>query len=155
MMSSIYVSGECDMGVSDEQIKEFVDRNRDLIESLIELQKDAAVSAADAGRSMAHDAYESTEHVRHKVKDALEQQYNVFMDPSIQKHFMAMGLEFIAAMSEIIARSPLPDCFKGPGCSDCKGDECSLSDACRRKPQTGAATEPKVQTGKVDVVVED
>ncbi|MCL2296321.1 MAG: hypothetical protein FWC29_04480 [Methanomassiliicoccaceae archaeon] len=47
-----------------------------------------------------------------KAKDTAQEVYNAFTDPEVQRHFMAMGMEFMMAMSALMSAMPFPDQMK-------------------------------------------
>lgn len=98
---------------TDQEFEEFVNRNRDLIERMIELQKGAAEGMADAERDIAREAYGYTRGFadagRNHIEDMMRSMFATFTDPEVQRHFMNMGMEFMMGMSAIAERAPMPD----------------------------------------------
>jgi hypothetical protein len=135
------------MGFSDEEINEFVRENRALIEKMMERSKDDAADLADAGRKAAHEALDEAGRARDKMEDAARQTYNMLMDPEVQRHFIAMGMELLAGVSAMIAKAPIPDKFKE---SAADVEDNVKKTACAKNENCTAAT--KMQ--KVQVVVE-
>ena len=100
------------MGFTDDEIDEFVRENRALIEKMMERWKDETEDVAGAGRKAAHDAYDEAERTKGRIEEAAKQTYDMFMDPEVQKHFIAMGMELLAGISAMISKAPIPDRFK-------------------------------------------
>ena len=161
-------------GYSEEEFQSFIKQNRDLIERMMSLQKQAAVETLSAGREIAHEAVGSAVDTADKAKEKTEEfvktTYNMFTDPEVQKHFMTMGMEFMAGMSSMFQKAPMPEFVKDAAGgveknwkqSACKNnDECARRKASRQKvnievdpqPAKTEAAEPK--TGSVEIVVTD
>lgn len=135
---------------TEEEIQEFVARNRELIESIMRLQRDGAVEAAAATRDVAKEAityaHDSADEAKARAEDFARSTYNMFMDPEVQRHFMTMGMEFVLGVSAMMQKAPIPDFVK-----DAAGttEKSFRSSACRANEDCGAR---KVQ--KVDINTE-
>lgn len=161
-------------GYSDEEFQSFIKQNRDLIERMMSLQKRAAVETLSAGREITHEAVgaaaDTAERAREKTVEFVKTTYSMFTDPEVQKHFMTMGMEFMAGMSAMMQKAPMPDFVKdaaGGVEQNWKQSACKNNDECARKrsskqkvnievdpkpAETGSA-EPKA--GAVEIVVTD
>ena len=130
-------------GYSEEEFQSFIKQNRDLIERMMSLQKQAAVETLSAGREIAHEAVGSAVDTADKAKEKTEEfvktTYNMFTDPEVQKHFMAMGMEFMAGMSSMFQKAPMPEFVKdaaGGVEKNWKQSACKNNDECARKKAT-------------------
>ena len=130
-------------GYSEEEFQSFIKQNRDLIERMMSLQKQAAVETLSAGREIAHEAVGSAVDTADKAKEKTEEfvktTYNMFTDPEVQKHFMTMGMEFMAGMSSMFQKAPMPEFVKdaaGGVEKNWKRSACKNNDECARKKAT-------------------
>ena len=130
-------------GYSEEEFQSFIKQNRDLIERMMSLQKQAAVETLSAGREIAHEAVGSAVDTADKAKEKTEEfvktTYNMFTDPEVQKHFMTMGMEFMAGMSSMFQKAPMPEFVKdaaGGVEKNWKQSACKNNDECARKKAT-------------------
>ena len=130
-------------GYSEEEFQSFIKQNRDLIERMMSLQKQAAVETLSAGREIAHEAVGSAVDTADKAKEKTEEfvktTYNMFTDPEVQKHFMTMGMEFMAGMSSLFQKAPMPEFVKdaaGGVETNWKQSACKNHDECARKKAT-------------------
>jgi hypothetical protein len=145
------------MGYSDEELDLFIKSNRELIERMTELQKDTAVSIAGVSKDLTHQAAKAALDTKDLAKSVTEQTYNMFMDKEVQKHFVAMGLEFIACVAAMMSKAPLPDFIKESAAdaqSNLKSTACGMNDQCaaknmRQKVEVTVA-EPE-NDGRIDV----
>ena len=130
-------------GYSEEEFQSFIKQNRDLIERMMSLQKQAAVETLSAGREIAPEAVGSAVDTADKAKEKTEEfvktTYNMFTDPEVQKHFMTMGMEFMAGMSSMFQKAPMPEFVKdaaGGVEKNWKQSACKNNDECARKKAT-------------------
>jgi len=114
---------------------------------MMEKSKGEAADIADYGRKAAHEARDEAGHAKEKAEEIAKETYNMIMDPDVQRHFMAMGMEFLAAISAMIAKAPIPDKFK-ESASDVEDN--LKKTACAKNENCTAATRMQ----KVEVVVE-
>ena len=153
-------------GYSEEEFQSFIKQNRDLIERMMSLQKQAAVETLSAGREIAHEAVGSAVDTADKAKEKTEEfvktTYNMFTDPEVQKHFMTMGMEFMAGMSSMFQKAPMPEFVKdaaGGVEKNWKQSACKNNDECARKKATNevdpqpAKTESKPES--TEIVITD
>lgn len=129
---------------TEEEFRDFVEKNRDLIEKIMLLQKEGVIEVASAGRDAAHEAEKAAEEAKRKAEDFAKATYSMFTDPEVQRHFMAMGMELFMGVSAMMQKAPLPDFIKDAA----EGTEKSWkSSACRANDECGA--KPHMQ--KVDI----
>lgn len=102
--------------INEEELQDFVKQNKDLIARMMELQKGAAIEVASAGRDIARDVVVASEQRIDAAKDRSEEfarsVYSMFTDPEVQKHFMAMGMEFMMGLGAMMQKAPMPDFMK-------------------------------------------
>ena len=97
------------MAGTEEEFQDFVAKNRDLIEKIMVLQKEGVIEVASAGRDAAHEAAHVVDDARVRAEDFAKATYSMFMDPEVQKHFMAMGMELFMGLSAMMQKAPVPD----------------------------------------------
>lgn len=136
----------------DEEFEDFVRKNRDLIERMIELQKGSVHDFADAEKAIAVEAYsqarDAADRGRVRTEDALRAAISTITDPEVQRHFMNMGLEFFMGMSALMQRAPMPDAVR----EGISSTELNMRDAaCRSNDGCAARSAPK----KVDINIAD
>lgn len=136
---------------TEEEIQKFVSENRELIESIMRLQREGVVEATSAARDATKEAvafaHDSADAARARAEDFGRAAYSMFMDPEVQRHFMTMGMEFMLGLSAMMQRAPIPDFVKDTAGST---ERTFKSAACRANEDCGAR---KVQ--KVDINVKD
>ncbi len=98
---------------SEEEFEAFVARNRDLIENLMAMQKDAAGEFVNKERALAKDVYTYSRGFADQGKVHAEEiarsVFGALTDPEVQRHVMNMGMEFFMAMSALMSKVPAPD----------------------------------------------
>ena len=154
-------------GYSEEEFQSFIKQNRDLIERMMSLQKEAAINTAAAGREITHDvidtAVDSMDKAKEKTEEFVKTTYNRFTDPEVQKHFMTRGMEFMAGMSSLMQKAPMPDFVKDAAGgvesnwkqSACKNnDECAAKRARAQKVKIETDPEPSADKSK-EIVITD
>lgn len=128
---------------SEQEFEDFVARNRDLIERMIQLQKGAATEFVGAERELAREAYGYArgyaDRGRTRTEDAIRGAYNAFTDPEVQRHFVNMGMEFFMGMSALMERAPMPDAVR----DGYRTAEESVRDAACRSRDCGRRTQPQ------------
>ncbi|MBQ8180238.1 MAG: hypothetical protein IJ026_07380 [Candidatus Methanomethylophilaceae archaeon] len=166
-------------GFDEEEFQRFVKQNRDLIERMMALQKEAVkgvvTDAASMGRDLTHDAVslasettgkmrESADATKEKAEEFARTTYGMFTDPTVQKHFMTMGMEFMMGLSAMMQKAPMPDFMKDAASgmeqnwkqSACRNnDECAARKAKARKVNIDVDTQPETKTGAQEIVVTD
>ncbi len=124
---------------TEEEIQRFVSQNKELIESIMRLQKEGAVEAASMTRQAAKEvvsfAEDSADSARVHAEEFAKSAYAMFMDPEVQRHFMTMGLEFFLGVSAMMQRAPIPDFVKETAGST---EKTFRSAACRTNEDCGA-----------------
>ncbi len=136
---------------TEEEIRRFVSENKALIESMMQLQREGMTEAASVARDSAKDAAafmkDSAEDAMSRAEDLAKATFGMFTDPEVQRHFVAMGLEFMMGLSAMMQKAPIPDFMKDS--ADSAGKAVRTA-ACRANEDCGAR---KVQ--KVDINVDD
>lgn len=131
---------------TEEEIQAFVSQNRELIESMMRLQREGAVEAVSAARDAARDASsharDAAEEARARAEEFAKATYGMFMDPEVQRHFMTMGMEFVLGVSAMMQRAPMPD-FMKEGVSST--ERTFRSSACRANEDCGVRKVQKVE----------
>ena len=113
------------MAGTEEEFQDFVAKNRDLIEKIMVLQKEGVIEVASAGRDAAHEAAHVVDDARVRAEDFAKATYSMFMDPEVQKHFMAMGMELFMGLSAMMQKAPVPDFVREAACK--ANDQCGRS----------------------------
>lgn len=135
---------------TEEEIQKFVSENKELIESIMRLQREGVVEATSAARDATKEAvvfaHDSADAARARAEDFGRAAYSMFMDPEVQRHFMTMGMEFMLGLSAMMQKAPIPDFVKETAGNTEKNFK---SAACRANEDCGAR---KVQ--KVNINVE-
>lgn len=80
--------------VTDKDIDRFVSDNKELIERMMSIQKDNAELA------------------KRKGEELIAIVFKAFLDPDVQRHFMASGFEILAGLTSLVHASPTPDFIK-------------------------------------------
>ena len=155
------------MAYNEEEFQHFVKQNRSLIEQMMNLQREAAASALQTGRTITHEvadtAKETMDSARAKTEEFVSTTYNMFTDPQVQKHFMTMGMEFMMGLSEMMQKAPMPDFMKDAASgmeqnwkqSACKNnDECAARRAKARKVDINVDPQPEASEPK-EIVITD
>ncbi|MDR0309931.1 MAG: hypothetical protein LBH88_04160 [Candidatus Methanoplasma sp.] len=105
---------------TDPDLEKFFRENREMIdrlfkeekermEKLFKEEKESFKNAFDEQRARAE---EFAEKKKAKAKETAQEAFNAFTDPEVQRHFMAMGMEFMMAMNALMRAMPFPDTFK-------------------------------------------
>ena len=137
------------MAYNEEEFQHFVKQNRSLIEQMMNLQREAAASALQTGRTITHEvadtAKETMDSARAKTEEFVSTTYNMFTDPQVQKHFMTMGMEFMMAVTAMMQNAPTPD-FMKESVEDVgrtwKRTSCSMNDECEARKPSKVTIEP-------------
>ena len=80
--------------VTDKDIDRFVSDNKEIIERMMSIQKDNAEMAKRNGEEL------------------IATVFKAFLDPDVQRHFMASGFEILAGLTSLVHASPTPDFIK-------------------------------------------
>jgi len=101
---------------TNEEIDRFVADNRELIERMMNLQKENFERSAELAKEFAEEAFDTTvkaaELARKQSEDLFKATYATIASPVVQKHFMEASLEFLAGLTAMVEASPIPDCMK-------------------------------------------
>ena len=135
------------MAGTEEEFQEFVAKNRELIEKIMVLQKEGVIEVASAGRDAVHDAAHAADAARDRAEEFAKATYSMFMDPEVQKHFMAMGMELFMGLSAMMQKAPVPDFVREAAGSTERNWKDS---ACKANDQCGRAKVQKVEINRDD-----
>ncbi len=136
---------------TEEKFRDFVEKNRDLIEKIMILQKDGVIEIASIGREATREAAVSADAAKQRTEDFARAVYSVFTDPEVQRHFMAMGMEFFMGLSAMMQKAPVPDFVKktvGSTERAWKSSACRANDECGAKGQRMHKVEVNVEQPK-------
>ncbi|MDR1954857.1 MAG: hypothetical protein LBP82_02760 [Candidatus Methanoplasma sp.] len=111
---------EKDKRYIDPELEKFFKENKEMIERLFKEEKDrmerlfreekeSFKSAFDEERSRIE---ELAKEQKKKAKETAQGAFDAFTDPEVQKHFAAMGMEFMMGMNALMKAMPCPDCFR-------------------------------------------
>ena len=146
------------MAGTEEEFQEFVAKNRELIEKIMVLQKEGAIEIASAGRSAAHDAMNTADAAKEKAEEFAKATYSMFMDPEVQRHFMAMGMELFMGLSAMMQKAPIPDFMRDAASSterNWKDSACRVNDDCGRSKAQKVEINKDVPEGPSEIKVTD
>lgn len=147
------------MAGTEEEFQDFVAKNRDLIEKIMVLQKEGVIEVASAGRDAAHEAAHVVDDARVRAEDFAKATYSMFMDPEVQKHFMAMGMELFMGLSAMMQKAPVPDFVREAAGSterNWKDSACKANDLCgRSKVQKVEINRDEPSDGPSEIKVTD
>lgn len=109
-----------DKKCGDPELERFFRENKEMVERLFKEEKDMMEKFLKEEKEFFKGAFgeemkkaeDYAEKKRDKAKDAAQEMFNAFTDPEVQRHFMAMGMEFMMAMSALISAMPFPDEMK-------------------------------------------
>jgi len=97
---------------TDEEINRFVSENRELVERIMESQRESIDFAADMGRDAISTAFKSTfimaDYMRQRTELFIDTVLSTITDPEIQNHFMNAGMEVMTGLTSIVQKAPLP-----------------------------------------------
>ena len=79
-------------------IEEFVKKNKEKIEKILNEQKSSFKEKAEPQMK--------------KAEDVVTGVLSLFLDPEIQKHFVKAGFEVLAGVEEFLKKAPMPDKMK-------------------------------------------
>ncbi len=144
---------------TEEEIRRFVSENRELIESIMRLQREGMVEATAAARDATRDAMgfaqDSAQEARARAEEFGRAAYDMFMDPEVQRHFMTMGMEFMLGLSAMMQKAPIPDFVKETAGSterNMRAAACKTNEDCgaRKVQKVDICTEPPEQGPPID-----
>lgn len=104
----------------DPEMEKFIRENKEIVMRLLKEEKDIADGLLKEEKEFFKGAFEKetakieefAENKKDKAKETAQGVFNAFTDPEVQKHFMAMGLEFMLTVNALISAMPLPDAVK-------------------------------------------
>ena len=146
------------MAGTEEEFQEFVAKNRELIEKIMVLQKEGVIEVASAGRDAVHDAVHAADAARDRAEEFAKATYSMFMDPEVQKHFMAMGMELFMGLSAMMQKAPVPDFVRSAASSterNWKDSACRVNDDCGRSKAQKVEINKDVPEGPSEIKVTD
>ncbi len=123
---------------AEEEFWNFVEKNKDLIKKIMVLQKEGVIDIVSVGREAVHEAVVSADATKQKTEDFAKAACFMFMDPEVQRHFMAMGMELFMGLSAMIQKAPIPNFVKETAGSTertWKSSVCKTNDECGAKSQ--------------------
>ena len=101
---------------TDDEIDRFVADNRELIEKMMNLQREGFERSAELAKEFTQEAFDSTvkaaELARKQSEEFFKATYETIGNPVVQKHFMEASLEFLAGLTAMIEAAPVPDYLK-------------------------------------------
>ena len=109
--------GKC---YTDPELEKFLRENKEMIERLFREEREKMEKILkeekESFRGVFDEEWEkakrTAEEKKDKAKDTAQEMFNAFTDPEVQRHFMAMGMEFMMAMSALAKSMPFPDHIK-------------------------------------------
>ncbi|MCL2147981.1 MAG: hypothetical protein FWH47_01395 [Methanomassiliicoccaceae archaeon] len=111
---------EKDKGYVDPELEKFIGENKEMLERLFRSEMVMMRRLFKGEKDLFEEAFrderkrveEFADRQKDKAKEAAQGMFNAFTDPEVQRHFMAMGMEFMMGMGALMSAMPLPDCFK-------------------------------------------
>ncbi|MDR2698133.1 MAG: hypothetical protein LBB30_00425 [Candidatus Methanoplasma sp.] len=111
---------EKDKSYIDPELEKFLKENKEMIERLFKEEKEMIGKFLKEEKEFFRDTFseewakakDSAEERKNKAKDTAQEMFNAFTDPEVQKHFMAMGMEFMMAVSALMKAMPFPEHIK-------------------------------------------
>ncbi len=132
---------------TEEEFRDFIRKNRDLIEKIMALQKEGVIEIASVGREATREAAVSVDAAKQRTEDFARAAYSMFTDPEVQRHFMAMCMELFMGLSAMMQKAPVPDFVKETAGST---ERAWKSSACRTNDECGAKGQ-RMQRVEIDV----
>jgi len=104
----------------DPELEKFLRENKEMVMRLLREEKEMAEDLLKEEKEFFKDTFEKeaakaeefAEKKKDKAKETAQGVFNAFTDPEVQKHLMAMGLEFMMTVNALISAMPLPDTVK-------------------------------------------
>jgi hypothetical protein len=111
---------DSDKKYTDPELERFLRENKEMVmrlfkeekgmmENLFKEEKGMFRGAFDEEKARAEDYADKG---KEKAKEKAQEVFNAFTDPEVQKHFMAMGIEFMLAMNALVGAMPFPEGVK-------------------------------------------
>jgi len=92
-----------------EMVMRLFKEERKIMAKLFDEEKDCFKEVFDEEKAKAEEFAEKS---KDKAKETAQEMFNAFTDPEVQRHFMAMGMEFMLAVSALFSAMPFPDGIK-------------------------------------------
>jgi hypothetical protein len=92
-----------------EMIERLLKEEKEMMQKLFKEEKEFFGGTFDEERKKAE---EFAQKQKDKAKDTAQEMFNAFTDPDVQRHFMAMGMEFMMGMNALMRAMPFPDCVR-------------------------------------------
>ncbi len=113
------MSGE-DKKRIDPELEKFLRENKEMMSRLFSEEKEMMERFFKEEKEHFRGAFdeemkraeEFADRKKEKAKEAAKTMFDAFADPEVQKHFMAMGMEFMLGMNALMKAMPVPDCMK-------------------------------------------
>ncbi|MDR3206648.1 MAG: hypothetical protein LBT41_06130 [Candidatus Methanoplasma sp.] len=94
---------------SDPDLERFFRENRRMVERIIREEKEILFETVKAEKKKAEDEIDKqSERVKGFAVDA----FAAINDPEVQRHFTAVGIEFLMGLNALIQAAPIPDHVK-------------------------------------------
>ena len=137
---------------TDEEIERFVADNRELIERMMNIQKESFDRSADMAKEFTQEALDSTaraaELARKQSEEFFKATYETIANPSVQKHFMEASLEFLAGLTALVEASPIPESMKTAAADlerNARQTACKSNPDCPMKAKKAKATKERAE----------
>ncbi|MDR3075206.1 MAG: hypothetical protein LBU30_04120 [Candidatus Methanoplasma sp.] len=95
-----------DRKCTDPDLERFFKENRDMVERLFREEKDLLKNVFEEEKARAEELLEEQ---KKRAKDATQGVVNMLTDPDVQRHFTAMGIEFMMGINALMKAAPIPD----------------------------------------------
>jgi len=148
--------GKC---YTDPELEKFLKENKEMIERLFKEEKEMMEKFFKEEKEFFRGTFDeewekakrSAEEQKNKAKDTAQEMFNAFTDPNVQRHFMAMGMEFMMAVSALMKAMPFPDPIrdmagKAEEARKNASDNFSRSGSGRSKPGAQAPEKVEIKT---------
>ena len=93
----------------DPELERFFRDNMEMVETLLREEREMVKRLLAEERSNIEKLISEQ---KEKGEDTVKKTMDMFTDPDVQRHFMAMGMEFMLGLTALVKASPLPDVFK-------------------------------------------
>jgi len=105
---------------TDPELERFLRENKEMVMRLFKEERKIMAKLFEEERECFKDAFseekakaeEFAGKSKDKAKETAQEMFNAFTDPEVQRHFMAMGMEFMMAVNALISAMPFPDGIK-------------------------------------------
>ena len=97
---------------NDEEMIEFIRRNKERVAELLKDEKvfaeDLAGEAKNSAEKAAEKVKEKVSHGKERAEETAKDIYKAIMNPEAHRHFVRMGLELFMGLSAIMEKMPMP-----------------------------------------------